>query len=825
MVNCDHLSPLGDYLYQLYKSQILCDLSIITRTGTTVLAHKLVVAAFSGGVRTEVEKWKDLPQMSIVVEYQPILTRSNNGDDEQEGEVTGITKEEKGTISDISEQTSIEESNEGREITVITKGDKGTILDISDLTSIEESNEEREKTVKTNDVNGDCNSVSGKVINGRNLEMNKSFNCQSFEMCDDLGVKDDDTSADIDDCGASWEDEIEVIDDSPKRIDSLGEPRDTDKTFLRKTDQNNTHDTSGHAVKATPILVKDGRNKYTLDAEHLTDTKKDRRKRYTLDAENLTDRKKDRRNRYTLDAQNLTDTKKERIRYDRRRPLLNQSQSLFGKMKPTMKKFKKKNLAKSCDKSYLGIRGLATHLIEKHKLKSDRVQKLTGYPKYFKYKKFCDQKCNECGIDFDSLSDFRAHCRSVHKKKQLDLDIACTYENCSEKFLLESELNKHIIEFHEIHEIKSVKHMTLRHSEVKVSRGVDRHDLTTQGQKQGQLIETSAFSVENVEKKNKERTVNEREKFSKAIESQTSSYQKKNFNNVSLPSKKNRCYKCPKSSVCGHNSASLHLKEKHGKLQLRQRSIYSRIEKHVNMRSSMISRESCLRKVQVELNEENRTCDKCDKTFSSVGKVFRHLKRAKYHTDNQPLKSTGYPRKVDVKKKTMTCMDCQRSFTNLRNLSNHLQSIHKYTFELAREATGYPSFVKVIEQTKKVSKCQKCSEVFPTMKDLKTHTVAVHGIPCKFCDARFLHPVSLKRHGFRNHREHIKEFQMITYTSDKERTPNEACEGENFSKRLVWIVKVKHCHIKRRKSSTIYYCHQRSIDVINVPSRQSVEIS
>lgn len=63
----DHFSVLRNYYSQLYKDKSLCDLSLLTNDGTTVLAHKLIVAAFCGAVRSEVEKWKDLPQVSIAV--------------------------------------------------------------------------------------------------------------------------------------------------------------------------------------------------------------------------------------------------------------------------------------------------------------------------------------------------------------------------------------------------------------------------------------------------------------------------------------------------------------------------------------------------------------------------------------------------------------------------------------------------------------------------------------------------------------------------------------------------------------------------------------
>ena len=62
-----HFSTLRDYFCQLYQDQSLCDVSFITKNGTTVLAHKLVVSAFSGAVRAEVDRWKDLSQVSIVV--------------------------------------------------------------------------------------------------------------------------------------------------------------------------------------------------------------------------------------------------------------------------------------------------------------------------------------------------------------------------------------------------------------------------------------------------------------------------------------------------------------------------------------------------------------------------------------------------------------------------------------------------------------------------------------------------------------------------------------------------------------------------------------
>jgi len=112
-----------------------------------------------------------------------------------------------------------------------------------------------------------------------------------------------------------------------------------------------------------------------------------------------------------------------------------------------------------CEKKYTAMRGLATHLVEKHKFSFEKTQKLTGYPKYFTFQTEILSKCDLCQAEFHSLKDYRNHCRTVHKKKRLDPDIPCTYRGCQNKFYTAKALKEHLVK---VHQYKNIRNVTFR---------------------------------------------------------------------------------------------------------------------------------------------------------------------------------------------------------------------------------------------------------------------------------------------------------------------------------------------------------------------------
>ena len=112
-----------------------------------------------------------------------------------------------------------------------------------------------------------------------------------------------------------------------------------------------------------------------------------------------------------------------------------------------------------CEKKYTAMRGLATHLVEKHKFSFEKTQKLTGYPKYFTFQTKILSKCDLCEAEFHNLKDYRNHCRTVHKKKRLDPDIPCTYRGCQNKFYTAKALKEHLVK---VHQYKNIRNVTFR---------------------------------------------------------------------------------------------------------------------------------------------------------------------------------------------------------------------------------------------------------------------------------------------------------------------------------------------------------------------------
>jgi len=112
-----------------------------------------------------------------------------------------------------------------------------------------------------------------------------------------------------------------------------------------------------------------------------------------------------------------------------------------------------------CEKKYTAMRGLATHLVEKHKFSFEKTQKLTGYPKYFTFQTEILSKCDLCQAEFHNLKDYRNHSRTVHKKKRLDPDIPCTYKGCKEKFYTVIALKEHLVK---VHKFKNIRNITFK---------------------------------------------------------------------------------------------------------------------------------------------------------------------------------------------------------------------------------------------------------------------------------------------------------------------------------------------------------------------------
>ncbi|VDI61747.1 Hypothetical predicted protein [Mytilus galloprovincialis] len=998
-----HLLPLADYLYKLYKSQSLCDLSIITKNGTTVLAHKLVVAAFSETVKTEVEKWKDLPQVSIVVDCETaVLTEILDfvyiGNCHLHKELFPLLQQASHSLQIPSLQRYLKE--------------KGPTSRKS-LQINSEAKQKKETKALPNVEN---------LRSRRNIKTNKAYHDEQFEWSGDLKEPGDDipTADDNDDNDgdALWEEEVR---NEPRTSRRKGKPGKPDKLInqayvrleridasvkqqsLNTTLRNNN--ATRHTANKSLIPVKERKNKYTREyLTNLAKTKQTRnQKRNPLmnhskhsienikhsmnnwkkaPAELLAWKCKKLYEKHHKDIgvkrvgysckickvwhKNISHIKfhinlKHRNIQPKRRKFANKKKKKgsFEERKKKIERIKQKIKnceCFRCDRTYKLVRGLATHLVEKHKISFERAQKLTGYPKYFKYQNLTRHTCDDCKMEFNTLKDFRAHCRIVHKKKRLDPDMTCTYKKCSQKFLSMAKLKEHLVKFHK------QKHVSIKCRQGRVSARVDKQDLTTRLQKQRRLLEDLSVSSkeEQVKRKKEESFIKQINELSEITDSKNSSYPKKKIKyNVVLPSKKYRCNRCPKSSVCRnklihknhreirhkkilvskvfasqlvlkkhicqsfscvkfvnrdpnnltlkskgdvpymtnafhsgvprqepytleqkdmsahvgalrhfvaneHNSdflpfqapnttsqfggylsllqdsslneqsglfefsnacnndspcslqnqsdgkqkrckrnqftclkcglsfhyyssASLHFKKRHQKHHLGQRTIFSSLKKHVNLRSVLFSRKSFLKTSTFQLQfaeERSTTCEICEKTFSHVRSLARHLQNTHRCTFEQTRNTTGYPSKIAKKKEEITCVDCKKTFTNIRNLATHLQNVHKYTFEQAREATGYPAFTRVTALTKKKkTKCEKCFEIFETMKDFRVHEVVIHGLPCKYCSEKFLHLVSLKKHGVRDHPEHFEEFEEMKATSKAwilDEDENENTEDENY---------------------------------------------
>ncbi|CAC5369482.1 KRAB [Mytilus coruscus] len=1038
MADNHHLLPLADYLYKLYKNQSLCDLSIITKNGTTVLAHKLVVAAFSDAIRTEVEKWKDLPIVSIVVDCETevlkkILDFVYIGSCHFHKELFPLLQHASHSLQIPLFQRYLKE--------------KGRISRRSLRKSCSEAKQERE--------------VTKAIPNGKNLrsrrnpKTNKAYDHENFEWSNDVGEPDDDwvpgddiptVDDDEDNDGdAFWEGGMEVSNESwtSRRKGKTEKPDKLIKQAyvrLERIDvsvkQSSPNNTLRHTVKKSLIPVKERRNRYTR--KNLTNLAKKKltrnKKLHPLINHSKHSIEKIKHSMNNLKKKSPTKMlacKLEKLYEKHHKDIQVKTVGYSCKickvwhknishikfhinvkhrnMQPRKRKSTKKTKRKCsfeerkkkierikqkiqncecfrCDRTYKLVRGLATHLVQKHKISFERAQKLTGYPKYFKYQNSIDQTCDECKMEFNTLNDFRTHCRIVHKKKRLAPDIPCTVKKCSQKFLIMGKLKEHLVKFHKQKNVS----VNCRHSSVRESPRVDKHDITTRLQKQRSLLKDLSVSSKEkqVKRKKEESFIKEINKLSEITASQSSSCQRKKIKyNVLLPSKKYRCNRCPKSSVCRnklihknhreirhkkifvskffasqlvlkkhicqsfsnvkfvnkasknltpkakedvsqktnathigvarwesnvlvrkemsaevegsrhsitneHNSvellsfqtpnitgqigvhlsllqdsalsgqnglletsnsdfpgsllnqsngkqkrckgnqitclkcglsfqyyssASLHFKKKHQKHHLGQRTIFSSVKKHVNLRSVLFSRKSFLKTSTFQLQfpeERATTCEICKKTFSHVRSLARHLQNTHCHTFEQTRNTTGYPGKVVKKKEEITCIDCKKTFTNLRNLATHLQNVHKYTFEQAREATGYPSFTRVSEACKKkITKCEKCSEIFPTMKDFKAHELVVHGIPCKFCGEKFIHLVSLKKHGVREHPENFDDFEEMKATSkawilDEEENENTAeenykCDNCDFSTRKLNFLTV---HVMELHPQVQHHC-------------------
>ena len=118
-----------------------------------------------------------------------------------------------------------------------------------------------------------------------------------------------------------------------------------------------------------------------------------------------------------------------------------------------------------------------------------------------------------------------------------------------------------------------------------------------------------------------------------------------------------------------------------------------------------------------ELTKHNKTpegknCDLCDKSFSNIGNLNRHIKN-RHHLRSHPFK-TRHPRKGKVltqHNKTLegkNCDSCDKSFSTTGNLTRH----HK-----------------IVHEGNKPHKCDICSKTFGRRDAMNSHKTNKHKTP------------------------------------------------------------------------------------------------
>lgn len=193
----------------------------------------------------------------------------------------------------------------------------------------------------------------------------------------------------------------------------------------------------------------------------------------------------------------------------------------------------------------------------------------------------------------------------------------------------------------------------------------------------------------------------------------------------------------------------------------RQFATKSSLARHNRIHTGNLQQcEICYKKLTCNLQQHMAThteekvfeCNQCDKRFSTLQYLQRHLKRTSVHSKNE------------IEKK-IECEICHKKFADMDALMKH-REIH---FAEKPYECNYchKTFITIMQLNRhekihfgeKVHKCQICDKRFLASSNLWQHElthITVKDVQCDECDRRFAAKFQLQRHKHRVHTNFLK---------------------------------------------------------------------